>query len=73
MTMRCSEDSPTADHPVTFSRFDAGTASRIVGDLVALRQEIYADAEPREFFSEDRYRRQLASHMKASGWDLVAA
>ena len=62
-----------ADHPVTFLRFDAGTASRFVGDLVALQQEIYADAEPREFFSEDRYRRQLASHMKASGWDLVAA
>lgn len=71
---------------VTFQRFDAVTASTIVDDLVAVQQEIYPDAEPRQFFSEDRYRRQLSGGraekayavaamvpaLAGSGWLLVA-
>ncbi len=60
-----------ADAPVRFSRFDAAGVSPL--GLVEVQQEIYADAEPREFFGEERYRRQLAGHMAVPGWELMAA
>jgi ribosomal protein S18 acetylase RimI-like enzyme len=52
--------------------FDAGEATAILDRLVDVYLEVYADADP-EFFSEDRYRRQLAGHMTAPGWELVTA
>jgi ribosomal protein S18 acetylase RimI-like enzyme len=52
--------------------YDAEEAESIVDRLVDVYLEVYGDAGP-EFFNEDRYRRQLAGHMKAPGWKLVTA
>lgn len=57
---------------VTYRRYDAGAARGIVDDLVAVYNEVYADADA-DFFNEDRYRRQLGSHMTAAGWSLATA
>ncbi len=57
----------------TFEHYDAEGARPLVDALVRLQQDIYGDAEPREFFTEERYRHQLDSHMTALGWELVAA
>ncbi|GLZ15894.1 hypothetical protein Acsp04_61290 [Actinomadura sp. NBRC 104425] len=52
---------------------DAADARRLLDTLISVQQEIYANTEPREFFTEDRYRRQITGHMTAPGWELVAA
>jgi GNAT superfamily N-acetyltransferase len=54
------------------SHYDAKRAREIFDQLVAVYLEVYADTDD-EFFGEDRYRRQLASHMGASGFALVVA
>ncbi|SCL28627.1 Acetyltransferase (GNAT) family protein [Micromonospora nigra] len=52
-------------------RYDAAQAEGITDRLVALYLEVYADAG--EFYSEDRYRRQLGAHRQRDGWTLVTA
>lgn len=61
------------DFQFTFRHYNAPDAQPLVDGLVKVEHEIYADAEPREFFSEERYRRQIAGHMTVPGWELVAA
>jgi GNAT superfamily N-acetyltransferase len=51
---------------------DVTEATATLDQLVAVYAEVYADDDP-EFFNEDRYRRQLAGHMAAPGWELVTA
>ncbi|RAO45771.1 hypothetical protein GAR06_03289 [Micromonospora saelicesensis] len=46
-------------------------AEGILDQLVDLYLEVYAGGG--EFYSEDRYRRQLNLHMQRVGWDLVTA
>lgn len=43
---------------------------QFLGELIHVYLEIYA-TEGGEFYSEDRYREQLDSHMSAEGWELV--
>lgn len=50
--------------------FTSGEAGKIFDPLVALYLEVYADSDD-EFDNEDRYRRQLSSHMTAAGFSLV--
>ena len=57
---------------VTLHRLDSETAQPLVDDLVAVYLDVYADADP-AFFNEDRFRRQLASHMTALRWEAVTA
>ncbi|GGM21359.1 hypothetical protein GCM10011608_02530 [Micromonospora sonchi] len=56
---------------VDLSHFDAGMAAALTDELV----EVYLDAHAGDgaFYNEDRYRRQLAGHMKAPGWTLITA
>jgi ribosomal protein S18 acetylase RimI-like enzyme len=49
----------------------AEQAASLVDQLVELYLRVYARGG--EFHSEDRYRRQLAGHMRRDGWDLVTA
>ncbi|MEV1016927.1 GNAT family N-acetyltransferase [Micromonospora sp. NPDC049751] len=49
----------------------AGEAEGILDQLVDLYLEVYAGGG--EFYSEDRYRRQLDLHMQRVGWELVIA
>ncbi|MFG1913945.1 GNAT family N-acetyltransferase [Micromonospora sp. NPDC048898] len=49
----------------------ADEAAGILDQLVALYLEVYARGG--EFYSENRYRRQLDLHMQRIGWELVAA
>jgi ribosomal protein S18 acetylase RimI-like enzyme len=56
----------------SFGRYDAASARPIVGELMRVYLEVYEN-EGGVFYSEDRYRQQLGSHMSAAGWELVAA
>ncbi|MFG2051307.1 GNAT family N-acetyltransferase [Micromonospora sp. NPDC048935] len=49
----------------------AEEAEGILDQLVDLYLEVYAGGS--EFYSEDRYRRQLDLHMQRVGWELVTA
>ncbi|MET8550168.1 GNAT family N-acetyltransferase [Micromonospora zamorensis] len=49
----------------------ADEAEGILDQLVDLYLEVYAGGG--EFYSEDRYRRQLSMHMQRVGWELVTA
>ena len=49
----------------------ADEAKEILDQLVGLYLEVYAGGG--EFYSEDRYRRQLDLHMQRVGWELVTA
>ena len=51
---------------------DVDQATARLDEIVDLYVDVYADADD-EFFGEDRYRRQLAGHLQAPAWDLVAA
>jgi ribosomal protein S18 acetylase RimI-like enzyme len=58
----------------TLSRLDVEEARSRLDELVSVYVDVYADVDDGEgFFGEDRYRRQLAGHMAAPGWELVAA
>jgi GNAT superfamily N-acetyltransferase len=57
---------------LTLERLDMDQAKARLDQLVAVYVDVYADAGD-DFFGEDRYRRQLAGHMTAPGWELVAA
>ncbi|SCG36097.1 GNAT family N-acetyltransferase [Micromonospora zamorensis] len=50
---------------------NADEAKGILDQLVDLYLEVYAGGG--EFYSEDRYRRQLSLHMQRTGWELVTA
>jgi ribosomal protein S18 acetylase RimI-like enzyme len=52
------------------THLDAAAARSMVDDLVAVYLEVYADADD-PFFGEDRYRRQLAGHLSAPGWQAA--
>ncbi|MGC4755910.1 GNAT family N-acetyltransferase [Micromonospora trifolii] len=52
-------------------RYNAEGAKEILDQLVDLYLEVYAGDG--EFYTEDRYRRQLDLHMQRSGWELVTA
>lgn len=56
----------------TFTHNDAGSAQPVTDQLVQVYLEVYA-GEGGEFYSEERIRQQLGSHMHADGWELVAA
>ncbi|MET7945890.1 GNAT family N-acetyltransferase [Micromonospora sp. NPDC005324] len=49
----------------------ADGAREILDQLLDLYLEVYAGGG--EFYSEDRYRRQLDLHMQRAGWELVTA
>lgn len=49
----------------------ADEAEGILDQLVDLYLEVYAGGG--EFYSEDRFRRQLSLHMQRVGWELVTA
>ncbi|MFF0118219.1 GNAT family N-acetyltransferase [Micromonospora arida] len=49
----------------------ADEAKEILDQLVGLYLEVYAGGG--EFYSEDRYRRQLDLHMQRARWELVTA
>ncbi|MEU8127645.1 GNAT family N-acetyltransferase [Micromonospora sp. NPDC049049] len=51
--------------------YSADEAKEILDQLVRLYLEVYAGCG--EFYSEDRYRRQLNLHMQRAGWELVTA
>jgi len=51
--------------------YDADSARERFDELVATYLDAYAGAGP--IYTEERYRRQLASHLKASGFALIAA
>ncbi|MEU7608852.1 GNAT family N-acetyltransferase [Micromonospora sp. NPDC049204] len=51
--------------------YSAFEAKEILDQLVKLYLEVYADGG--EFYSEDRYRRQLDLHMQRVGWELISA
>ncbi|MEU5671759.1 GNAT family N-acetyltransferase [Micromonospora sp. NPDC047753] len=51
--------------------YSADEAEEILDQLVDLYLEVYAGGG--EFYSEDRYRRQLDLHMQRAGWELVTA
>ncbi|MGW1447610.1 GNAT family N-acetyltransferase [Micromonospora sp. NPDC002411] len=51
--------------------YSADEARGILDQLMDLYLEVYAGAG--EFYSEDRYRRQLDLHMQRVGWELVTA
>ncbi|MEU8009111.1 GNAT family N-acetyltransferase [Micromonospora parva] len=51
--------------------YGAVEAKGILDQLVGLYLEVYAGGG--EFYSEDRYRRQLDLHMQRVGWELVTA
>ncbi|MEU7753467.1 GNAT family N-acetyltransferase [Micromonospora sp. NPDC049171] len=50
---------------------NADEARGILDQLVDLYLQVYAGGG--EFYSEDRYRRQLDLHMQRTGWELVTA
>ncbi|MCX5069450.1 GNAT family N-acetyltransferase [Micromonospora lupini] len=52
-------------------RYSADEAKGLLDQLVDLYLEVYVGSG--EFYSEDRYRRQLDLHMQRSGWELVTA
>jgi ribosomal protein S18 acetylase RimI-like enzyme len=52
-------------------QYNADQTQGLVDQLVEIYLEAYADGNP--FHSEDRYRRQLAGHMKRTGWTLITA
>ncbi|WP_328366932.1 GNAT family N-acetyltransferase [Micromonospora zamorensis] len=49
----------------------ADEADGVLDQLVGLYLEVHAGGG--EFYSEDRYRRQLSMHMQRVGWELVTA
>ncbi|MER5453805.1 GNAT family N-acetyltransferase [Micromonospora sp. NPDC002389] len=51
--------------------YDSDEAERLVDELVQLYLEVHSDEG--EFYSEDRYRRQLGAHRERPGWELVTA
>jgi ribosomal protein S18 acetylase RimI-like enzyme len=51
--------------------YDAEHAHAIVDQLVAIYLDAHADGG--EFYTEERFRRQLARHMQVAGWTLVTA
>ncbi|HET6949528.1 MAG TPA: GNAT family N-acetyltransferase [Acidimicrobiales bacterium] len=57
---------------LTLEHLNVDQAKARLDQLVALYVDVYAQTSD-EFFGEDRYRRQLAGHMTAPGWELVAA
>ncbi|MEV1287915.1 GNAT family N-acetyltransferase [Micromonospora sp. NPDC049679] len=59
------------NHELTFAHHDVDSAKPVVDQLVAVYLEAHEDDGP--FYSEDRYRRQLAAHMNVPGWSQVAA
>lgn len=54
-----------------FRHYDAEEATEILDQLVGLYLEVHAGGG--EFYSRDRYRRQLDLHMRRAGWELVTA
>ncbi|WBB47428.1 GNAT family N-acetyltransferase [Verrucosispora sp. WMMA2044] len=46
-------------------------AEKLVDELVSLYLEVHADEG--EFYSEERYLRQLGAHRERNGWQLVTA
>lgn len=54
------------------THYDAREAREIFDQLVDVYLEVYADSDD-EFFGEERYRRQLESHLAAPGFALVVA
>jgi GNAT superfamily N-acetyltransferase len=66
---------PTRPVPLdgfSFEHYDGDSARPMCGRLIETYLEVYA-AEGGQFYSEDRIREQLDSHMGAKGWELVAA
>jgi ribosomal protein S18 acetylase RimI-like enzyme len=57
---------------IRLDRLDVVAATARLDEIVAAYVEVYADTED-EFFGEDRFRRQVAGHMGAPGWQLVSA
>lgn len=60
----------TADPRLEHLGVEQATAR--LDEIVDLYVDVYSHADD-QFFGEDRYRRQLAGHMQAPTWDLVAA
>lgn len=56
---------------LTFTHHDASSAADLVDRLVAVYLDAHADDGP--FYTEERYRRQLAGHMPAPGWSGITA
>jgi GNAT superfamily N-acetyltransferase len=56
----------------SFKHYDTGSGRPLLARLVEVYLEVYG-TEGGEFYSEDRIREQLDSHMGAEGWELVAA
>jgi ribosomal protein S18 acetylase RimI-like enzyme len=56
---------------VVYSHKDAGSPG-LVDQLVAIYLDVHK-ADPEGFYGEDRFRRQLAGHMAAPGWESVIA
>lgn len=54
-----------------FDHHDAGSVAGLIDHLVAVYLEAHAGDGP--FYTEDRYRRQLAGHTRVPGWSLVTA
>lgn len=57
---------------LSLEHLDVDQATERLDQLVALYVEVYADTGD-QFFGEDRFRRQLAWHMTAPHWEIVAA
>ncbi len=55
---------------LTYDMIDAEQAQPVLGSLIALYLEIYPDPGD-QFHGEDRYRRQITSHMAVPGWRAV--
>jgi hypothetical protein len=55
----------------TLIHHDAESVTVLRDELVRVYLDAHAGDGP--FYTEERYRRQLDTHMRASGWALVAA
>jgi ribosomal protein S18 acetylase RimI-like enzyme len=56
---------------LVLNRYDADSARERFDELVATYLDVYAGAGP--IYTEERYRRQLSSHLNSSGFALVDA
>ena len=56
---------------LVLNRYDADSARERFDELVATYLDAYAGAGPN--YTEERFRRQLSSHLQSSGFSLVAA
>jgi len=54
------------------NRLDVAGADERRDEVVGAYVEVYADTGD-EFFGEERFRRQIASHMTAPSWEMVTA